>query len=70
MIRNSNIVLTGASSGIGLEMLKMLAAEENGNRIVAASRSIGKLKGFNENVCLFPCDLSCREGVDSLFDKA
>ena len=70
MIKNSNIVITGASSGIGLSMLNMLAAEENGNRIVAASRSIGKLTGFSENVCLFPCDLSGREGVDALFEKA
>ena len=70
MIKNSNIVITGASSGIGLEMLKMLAAKENGNRVIAASRSIGKLTGFNENVILFPCDLSIREGVDALFEKA
>jgi short-subunit dehydrogenase len=70
MIKNSNIVITGASSGIGLEMLRMLAAEENGNRIVAASRSIGKLTGFNENVILFPCDLSTEEGTDALFARA
>ncbi|MBO4879735.1 MAG: SDR family NAD(P)-dependent oxidoreductase [Clostridia bacterium] len=70
MISNSNIVITGASSGIGLAMLKMLAAEEYGNRVIAASRSIGKLTGFGENVILFPCDLSAREGVDALFAKA
>ena len=70
MIKNSNIVITGASSGIGLEMLKILAAEENGNRIIAASRSIGKLTGFGENVVLFPCDLSTEEGTDALFEKA
>ena len=70
MIKNSNIVITGASSGIGLEMLKMLAAKENGNRVIAASRSIGKLTGFGDNVILFPCDLSTREGVDALFEKA
>ena len=70
MIRNKNIVITGASSGIGLSVLRMLAAEENGNRIVAASRSIGKLTGFSDNVILFPCDLSTREGTDALFAKA
>ena len=70
MIRNQNIVITGASSGIGKAVLEMLAAKENNNRIVAASRSIGKLTGFGENVIRFPCDLSTREGVDALFAKA
>ncbi|MBO4384911.1 MAG: SDR family NAD(P)-dependent oxidoreductase [Clostridia bacterium] len=70
MIKNSSIVITGASSGIGKSMLEMLAAPENGNRIIAASRSIGKLTGFGENVTLFPCDLSTQEGVDALFKKA
>ena len=70
MIRNKNIVITGASSGIGKAILDMLAAPENNNRIVAASRSIGKLTGFGENVTLFPCDLSGQEGVDALFEKA
>ena len=70
MIRNQNIVITGASSGIGKAILDMLTAKENNNRIVAASRSIGKLTGFSDNVTLFPCDLSTQEGVDALFDKA
>ena len=70
MICNRKIVLTGASSGIGKTMLEMLSAPENNNRIIAASRSIGKMTGFGENVTLFPCDLSTREGVDALFAKA
>ncbi|MBQ6333067.1 MAG: SDR family NAD(P)-dependent oxidoreductase [Clostridia bacterium] len=70
MIQNQTIVITGASSGIGKTMLEMLAAKENNNRIVAASRSIGKLEGFGDNVTLFPCDLSTQAGVDALFAKA
>ena len=70
MIQNQNIVITGASSGIGKSILEMLAAKENNNRIIAASRSIGKLTGFGENVTLFPCDLSEQAGVDALFEKA
>ena len=70
MIQHRNIVITGASSGIGKAILEMLAKPENDNRIVAASRSIGKLQGFGENVVLFPCDLSTQEGVDALFRKA
>ena len=67
MIKGKNIVITGGSSGIGKALLEMLAAQDNGNRIVAASRSIGKLSGFGDNVTLFPCDLSTQEGVDALF---
>ena len=70
MINNKTIVITGASSGIGKAILEMLAAPEHHNRIVAASRSIGKLTGFGENVTLFSCDLSRREGVDALFAEA
>ena len=70
MIRNKKIVITGASSGIGKCILEMLAAGENGNTIIAASRSISKLTGFGENVILFPCDLSTEEGVDALFSEA
>lgn len=70
MIQNQTIVITGASSGIGKTMLEMLAVKENNNRIVAASRSIGKLEGFGDNVTLFPCDLSTQAGVDALFAKA
>lgn len=70
MIQNQTIVITGASSGIGKTMLEMLAAKENNNRIIAASRSIGKLEGFGDNVTLFPCDLSTQAGVDALFEKA
>ena len=70
MIQHKTIVITGASSGIGKAMLEMLADPRNDNRIMAASRSIGKLTGFGENVTLFPCDLSTPEGVDALFEKA
>ena len=37
MIHNKNIVITGASSGIGRAILEMLAAPEHNNRIVAAT---------------------------------
>ena len=70
MISNKNIVITGASSGIGKSLLEMLSDEKNNNHIIAASRSIGKMTGFGENVTLFPCDLSNQEGVDALFAEA
>lgn len=70
MITNSNIVLTGASSGIGLEVLKLLEKGE-GNRILAVSRqATEKLKAVGSNVTVFDCDISSAQGVDAVFDKA
>ena len=69
MIENKSIVLTGASSGIGYEVLKLLA-KGRGNRILAVARHVDKLKGFAENVTPFACDISTREGVDRVFEKA
>ena len=69
MISNKNIVVTGASSGIGKSILTELVAQE-GNRIIAASRGADKISGYGENVLPFSCDLSTKEGVDALFAKA
>lgn len=70
MIENKNIVLTGASSGIGLEVLKLLC-EGKGNRILAVSRNASKkIFDFGENVIVFDADISTKEGVDSVFAKA
>ena len=58
MINGKTIVLTGASSGIGLEVLKLLK-EGPDNRILAVSRhAVEKLTGFAENVTPFDCDMS------------
>ncbi len=38
MITNKKIVLTGADSGIGLEVLKLFAAEKS-NKILAVDKS-------------------------------
>ena len=70
MISNKNIIVTGASSGIGRSILDELLAQE-GNRIIAAARGAGKLKEiYGERVIPFSCDLSTQEGVDALFRKA
>lgn len=70
MINNKKIVLTGASSGIGFEVLKLIAAEKS-NKILAVSRhSEEVLAGFAENVIPFNADVSSAEGVDSIFSKA
>ena len=69
MISYKNIVVTGASSGIGKSILSELTAQE-GNRIIAAARGADKITGYGDNVIPFSCDLSTKEGVDALFAKA
>ena len=70
MITNKNIVLTGASSGIGLEVLKLLS-KGDGNLILAPSRNaVEKLTGFAENVIPVDIDTGSAEGIDAIFEKA
>ncbi|MDC7293879.1 MULTISPECIES: SDR family NAD(P)-dependent oxidoreductase [unclassified Butyrivibrio] len=70
LIRGKNIVITGASSGIGKELLDRLSAAANHNRIFATSRTVEKLTGYGKNVHLFNCDVSTKEGVDAFMEKA
>ena len=70
MITNSNIVLTGASSGIGLETLKLLV-KGDGNKILAPALNAEEvLTDFAENVIPMNVDTGSKEGVDAIFDKA
>lgn len=69
MITNKSIVITGASSGIGFETLKILA-KGKGNRILAVARKPEALIGFAPNVIPFAADVSNQEGVDAIFEKA
>ena len=70
MINNKTIVLTGASSGIGFEVLRILA-KGKGNRILAVSRHAEQLLAtFADNVIPFNMDVGSKEGVDAVFEKA
>ena len=69
MISNKTIVLTGADSGIGLEVLKLLAAEKS-NRILAVDINCRNMDKFGDNVITYQCDVSTKEAVDSIFEKA
>ena len=69
MISHKNIVVTGASSGIGKSIMDELIAQE-GNRILAACRRAEMITGYGDNVIPFSCDLSTQAGVDALFAKA
>ncbi len=69
MISHQNIVVTGASSGIGKSIMDQLVGQE-GNRILAVCRRAYRITGYGDNVIPFSADLSTREGVDALFAKA
>lgn len=69
MITNRKIVLTGAGSGIGLEVLKILAAE-NTNTVFAVDKNIERITGFGANVIPFEIDVSSKENVDKIFEEA
>lgn len=67
-INGKKIVITGASSGIGRELLKMLAKYDAD--IIAVGRNIDKIPVVNERITPFACDISEKENVDKLFDFA
>ena len=69
MISHKNIIVTGASSGIGKSIMDELVKHE-GNHILAACRRADRITGYGENVIPFSCDLSTQEGMDALFRKA
>ena len=70
MIQYKNIVLTGASSGIGFQVLRLLA-KDGTNKILAVSRNAEQLlKNFADNVIPFGMDVSSADGVEAIFDKA
>ncbi len=62
---NKNIVVTGASSGIGLELVNGFLTK--GCRVVAADRRINKNSLALEGLYQFQGDLSTPEGVEKLF---
>ena len=67
-LRGKNAVITGASSGIGLALLKLLL--EKGCRVAACARHIEAVGIENENLFLMTCDVSKPEQVDEFFTFA
>jgi len=67
-LKNKRVVVTGASSGIGLELTKKLL-EEN-CRVVAVARTMNEVPYEHENLYKLTSDISTAEGVESVFDFA
>lgn len=67
-IENKRIVITGATSGIGLHLLKTISAM-NGTRIVASGRKVENIPSAR-NIFPFKADMSQEEEVEALFDFA
>ncbi|HOZ30239.1 MAG TPA: SDR family NAD(P)-dependent oxidoreductase [Bacteroidales bacterium] len=65
-MKGKNIVITGASSGIGAILLKYLYPD---NKVFAVSRNISNI-AESENVKAFSCDVSKPENLDILFNEA
>ncbi len=64
---NKKIVITGATSGIGLEMIEQLQPFHP--EIIAVGRNIDKIPDL-PGVCPFAADISTQQGVDRVFDFA
>ena len=63
-IDGKNIILTGAASGIGYEILKILLQYDC--RIIAVDLKTKVIKEKSPNLLLFDCDLSKKKNVDKL----
>lgn len=60
MLANQKVILTGANSGIGFEVLKLLSREKS-NTIFAVDLNLHNLTGFADNVIPYRCDVSSKE---------
>ena len=62
-----NVLITGTSSGIGLELLKIYS--KNGFRIISLSRSSVNIDKFGlKNVNHIKFDISNNQNIDSLIE--
>lgn len=64
-IENKNIIITGATSGIGLELLYALK-KYSGIQVIAVGRNIEKIPNA-EYIIPYRCDISQKEELDNLF---
>jgi short-subunit dehydrogenase len=68
ILDSKNTILTGASSGIGKEMLSLLTAK--GAKVIAVARHTENIPQEENVIYPFAADMSTREGVDDVFAYA
>lgn len=69
-IAGKNIVLTGCNSGIGYEFLQLISEENNVLCVDVNVDKLNLLAAENPRLTVMRCDVSTREGVDEIFEKA
>lgn len=67
-LQNKTAILTGASSGIGLDLLNLLL--QAGVTVVAASRTMEKANVDHPLLLKINCDVSSKDSLDALFAYA
>lgn len=68
-IQNKCCLVTGASSGIGFEVAKLLA--RRGARVLAVARHVDTIRNAGiDGLFAFSADLSQKDGADAIFDEA
>ena len=67
-LNGKRVAVTGASSGIGLELVKLLLA--NGCRVAACARHIETAGIEHDHLYWMTCDVSKPEEIDAFFDFA
>jgi len=67
-LAGKNVLVTGASSGIGLALTKQL--QQRGSRVMAVARSIADVNLDAADVHKYACDVSVRQNVDRMFEEA
>lgn len=67
-IRNKRIVITGATSGIGQQLMHALSQYE-GTKIIAVGRKMRNIP-ISMNIIPYKADISKKKEVDNLFDFA
>lgn len=68
-LKGKNIILTGASSGIGRDMLDILALYPN-VKIVAVARHTDRIPQKEGVIYPYAADVSNKDGVDNVFNYA
>lgn len=66
-LKNNSILITGGSSGLGLEMAKVFS--EKGNKVIICGRTANKLNYAKElipNLIIYQCDLSNVQEIEKL----